>query len=397
MRIAIFTETFLPKWDGIAHTLTHYLKHIEKRGHSCLMFAPQGAPESYAGTPIIGLPSFPFPFYPDLKLVPPVFNVKKQLAEFKPDIVHLVNLASLGIVGMNHARELKVPVVASYHTDLPGYAKLYGMGLFTNPLWAYFRWLHNQADLNFCPSNYTKAQLETQKFERLKVWSRGVDTEHFNPQKRTAEWRIRLTGGEPDAFLLLYIGRLGTEKRVDWLRPLLDILPKARLAIVGDGPMREDLKKQFESTRTVFTGYLKGEDLSHAYAAADLFVFPSANETFGNVVLEAMASGLPVIAPCSGGPVDMVTQGENGYLFEPGDIADMCALTWRCVMNMEHTRQMSRAARAYAKTRSWEKILDGVLEEYTALIQTTQKNHGHIPQSQTKFKKQYSSSVTPSM
>lgn len=370
MRLAIFTETFLPKWDGIANTLCYLLKHLAVRGHECLMFAPEGAPARYAKTQIIGLPSMTFPFYRDLKLVPPLVDVEKELAAFEPDVVHLVNLASLGLVGMRHAHDLGVPVVASYHTDLPGYARHYGMGLLEDPIWAYFRWLHNQADLNLCPSYFTKKELEAHEFERVSVWGRGVDTERFNPQWRRRDWRNRLTDNHPDKPLMLYVGRLATEKRIDWLRPLMDIVPDAHLAIVGDGPIREDLMACFKGTNTVFTGFLKGMDLSRAYAAADLFVFPSASETLGNVVLEAMASGLPVIAAGAGGPVDHVNHRVNGFLSDPDDPADFAALAWRSITDPDLLHTLSESARAYAETQTWELIFDDLLDKYQALIQS---------------------------
>lgn len=368
MRVAIFTETFLPKWDGIANTLCYLLEHLEKRGHPCLMFAPEGAPPAYAATRIVGLPSITFPFYRDLKLVPPIVDVVDELAAFNPDVVHLVNLASLGLVGMRHAHELDVPVVASYHTDLPGYARHYKLGLLEDPIWAYFRRLHNQADLNLCPSYYTKAQLEAHGFERTEVWGRGVDTARYSPAHRTHAWRERLTDGHPERPLLLYVGRLATEKRIEWLRPILDLRPDVALAIVGSGPIREELEAEFEGTHTVFTGYLQGHDLACAYAAADLFTFPSASETLGNVVLEAMASGLPVIAAGAGGPVDHVQHGVNGFLSDPEDTTDFVALVWRALTDRDALARMAARARAYAETQTWERILDGLLAQYTQAI-----------------------------
>ncbi len=369
MRIAIFTETFLPKWDGIANTLCYLLNHLAKRGHESLMFAPQGGPDQYANTPVIGLPSMACPFYPDLKVVPPLFNVKQQLAAFKPDLVHLVNLASLGLVGMRQARDLGIPVVASYHTDLPGYTKHYGLGVLRDPTWAYFRWLHNQADMNLCPSHFTKAELEAHGFERVHVWGRGVDTERFHPKHRNLGWRRRLCDGDAEAQLLLYVGRLAVEKRVDWLRPLLDVLPDAHLAIVGDGPMRSDMERRFAGTKTVFTGYLEGQALAQAYASADLFVFPSANETFGNVILEAMASGIPAVAAGSGGPLDHIVHNQTGWLCDPYDPADFTALAWRYASSRTQLRKIGQAARAYAETQTWEMILDGLLGKYTQVLQ----------------------------
>jgi len=368
MRVAIFSETFLPKWDGVANTLCYLLDHLADRGHSSLMFAPRGVIAHYASTPIVRLSGFDFPLYPGLRLVPPVFDVRRQLADFRPDVVHLVNPVSLGLVGLRAARSLGLPVVMSYHTDLPGYTAHYGVGLLRDVAWAYFRWLHNQADLNLCPSHFTRRELEAQGFERIKVWTHGVDTVRFHPRHRCAEWRNRLTDGHPEALLLLYVGRLAVEKRVDWLGAVLEALPEARLAIVGNGPQRQALERSFLDAPVVFTGYLRGDDLSRAYAAGDIFVFPSANETFGNVVLEAMASGLAVVAPRSGGPVDLVRDGETGYLFESDDQGDMVKRVLECVQDTERMRWMGRMARAFAETQRWDVILDGVIEEYSSLV-----------------------------
>jgi glycosyltransferase involved in cell wall biosynthesis len=162
--------------------------------------------------------------------------------------VFLINPASLGLAGLRHARALGIPVVASYHTDLPGYAERYGLGLLRDPAWAYLRWLHNQADLNLCPSRFTQQELQARGFQRVGLWRHGVDRERFAPSYRDREWRERLTDGHPDAVLLLYVGRLASEKRVEWLRPMLDVFDGVRLAIVGDGPERERLKEVFAHT-----------------------------------------------------------------------------------------------------------------------------------------------------
>jgi len=367
VRIAIFAETFLPKWDGVTNTLCYLLDHLAARGHESLMFAPQGAPLSYAQTPIIGLPSFRFPLYPALRLAKPTANVERELATFRPDVVHLANPASLGLVGLRAAQRLGTPAAASYQTDIPGYADKYGLPFLRGPIWAYFRWLHNQADLNLCPSRYTQSELAAHGFQRVRLWGRGVDANRVNPARRDPVWRARLSGGHPDAPLLLYVGRLAAEKRVDWLRPALDAIPQARLALVGDGPMRRELERLFPE-RTVFAGYLRGDDLARAYAAADLFVFPSANETFGNVILEAMASGLPVIAPSAGGPVDHVHNGKNGYLFRADCREELAPLAAWLIAHPAYLRELALGARRYAESQRWEVILDGLLEEYAAVI-----------------------------
>ena len=368
MRIAFFTETFSPKIDGVVNTLCYLLDHLAARGHASLLFAPEGGPLKYAHTPVIGLAGIPFPLYPELKLVPPHVDVSQRLVAFQPDLIHVINPFSLGVVGLNQARALQVPVVASYHTDIPGFAVRWGLGLLREPLWAYLRWLHNQADLNLCPSKTTQLELEAQGIQRTKIWSRGVDTRRFNPHHHSQAWRLRLSHSQPETPLLLYVGRLSPEKRVDWLRPMLAALPQVRLAIVGDGPTRPELERLFANTPTVFTGYLRGHDLACAYAAADIFVFPAANETLGNVVLEAMASGLPVVAARSGGVLDHVVDGETGLLFEPESQKALVAAVSRLVADERYAQKLGLASRTWVQNRSWASVLDGLLADYATLV-----------------------------
>lgn len=368
MRIALFTETFLPKIDGISHTLCRLLEHLEAGGHESLLLGPAGGPDRYAGTPIVGLPAGAFPPYRELRLVPPIFDPGDRVAAFAPDLVHVVNPVSLGVTGIRIARRMDLPLVASYHTDIPGFATRWGYGVLAGPLWRYLRWLHNRADLNLCPSRYTRQQLERNGFRRLRVWARGVDTARFGPHWRDRGWRARLSGGRDERTILLYVGRLSPEKRLDWLRPVLDAVPEARLSIVGDGPARSALEQAFAGTGTVFTGFLSGEDLSRAYASADLFVFPAANETFGNVVLEAMASGLPVVAPASGGVLDSVVDGETGLLFSPEDKVGLVRCAGRLALSPATARRLGGSGRKVAESRSWDRVFDGLLADYREVI-----------------------------
>ncbi|MCA9958460.1 MAG: glycosyltransferase family 1 protein [Anaerolineales bacterium] len=368
MRIALFTETFLPKVDGIVNTLCHLLEHLAVRGHDSILFAPTSPAPVYARTPLVTFSGRPFPLYPELKLVSPTVNIRQHLLDFQPDLVHAVQPITLGTAGIWHARRLGIPVVASYHTDIAGYAAQWGMEWLQGPIWHTFRAIHDKADLNLCPSTATLRQLQAQNFPRLRVWTRGVDTTQFHPQWRSSAWRQRLSDGHPDAPLLLYVGRLSLEKRVDWLRPLLDQFPHIRLSIVGDGPARDKLEQLFAGTPTHFTGYLRGADLAHAYAAADAFTFPSAHETLGNVVLEAMASGLPVVVARSGGPLDVVTQGQNGLFFDPDDPADFAAQVGKLLADAPLAAQLGQQARQTAERRSWTQVLDGLLADYAEVV-----------------------------
>ncbi len=371
MRIAFFTETFLPKIDGIVNTLCHLLRYLEAHGHEAMVIAPEGGPLHYAGAKIIGLPGYPFPLYPELKLVPPYVDVEHSLRSFRPDLIHVVNPISLGLVGIRHARQLGLPVVASYHTDIPGFAQRWGLQLFVEPLWAYLRWIHDQADLNLCPSQATLRDLAARGFERLQVWTRGVDSQTFHPMHRSEEWRWRLTDGHPGAPLLLYVGRVTPEKRIEWIRDVLEAIPGARLAVVGDGPHRPQLEMHFAGTPTVFTGYLSGQDLARAYASADIFIFPAANETFGNVVLEAMASGLAVVAANLGGPVGIIKQQVTGLLFEPEDRCDLVRKTLSLTTNQDFANQLRYAARQAALDMTWNAVFDQLILQYETLSAPT--------------------------
>ena len=371
MRIAIFTETFLPKIDGIVNTLCHLLDHLAEHGHQSILFAPMGDSTQYASTPIIRYNGMAFPLYPEVKLVPPVVSIREHLELFEPNIVHVVNPISLGLAGMWHARRLGIPVVASYHTDVPGFAERWGMPMLSNPLWSFFRWVHNQADLNLCPSQTTLEELEAQDFKNVKVWTRGVNTDQFHPRHRSMAWRYRLTDNNPNAPLIVFVSRLSPEKRADWLLNIFDEFPEARLAIVGDGPDRTKLEQLFAGTNTVFTGFLRGHALAQAYAAGDLFVFPAANETLGNVVLEAMASGLPVVTANAGGPLDVVVHGETGLMFAQESPEAMMTAVRQLMTNPNLSKRLATNGRLYAESRGWPAVLNGLLEDYQNLIDQT--------------------------
>jgi phosphatidylinositol alpha 1,6-mannosyltransferase len=374
MRIAFFSETFLPKVDGIVNTLCHLLDYLADSGHDSLLFTPHSScpendPAQYAVTRIIRYPGLPAPFYPELRLALPDWRLNRQLRVFCPDLIHIVNPVTLGMAGLWQARRLKIPVVASFHTDIAGFARHWGLRAFAWPIWASLRLTHNQADLNLCPSEVTAQQLRQQGIKRVKVWAHGVDSQRFHPDKRTDVWRERLADGEPDKPILLFVGRVSWEKGLDWLPPLMAALPDVRLAVVGDGPARRPLARQMAGLPVVFTGYLRGEALAEAYAAADLFVFPSPYETFGNVVLEAMASGLPVIAPRSGGLLDFTRDGLHGLLFEPNDQAAFIDAVKRLLADREWARQMGHNGRRQAEALSWSCVSEKLLADYQTLLQ----------------------------
>jgi len=368
VRIAYVTEVFLPKIDGITVTLTHLLEYLRERGHESIMFAPKGSISSYAGTEVIGRLSVRTPFYPELHVALPIARVEKELLKFDPDLVHLVNPTSLGLAGMRAARKHGIPVVASYHTDMPGFARRWRLGFLAKPIYGYYRWVHNQANLNLTPSEFTMKQLKAQGFKRLAVWTGGVDIDRFHPDNASVEMRERLSGGEPEKPLMLFVSRLSREKRADWLLPIVRQISGIRLAIVGDGPARSQLEKLFAGTPTVFTGYLRGPELATAFASGDIFSFTGAEETFGNVVAEAMASGLAVVAPRSGGVVDLVEDGVTGLLFKPEDHSKFLDCVRELAQDLDRAKRMGQAGQKKARLYAWETTLTQLLEFYENVV-----------------------------
>ena len=354
MRIAFFTETFLPKVDGIVTRLTRTLPHLVAAGDEVLIFCPEGAPESHAGAQVVGVPAMPLPLYPELKLALPRPAVSEALERFRPDLVHVVNPAVLGLGGIWLAKTRHLPLVASYHTHLPKYLEYYGMGMLEPLLWELLKAAHNQAELNLCTSSAMVEELAAKGIEHTALWQRGVDTELFRPELASSAMRARLHGGHTDTGnLLLYIGRLSAEKQIERIRPVLEALPQSRLALVGDGPHRQQLERVFEGTATTFVGYLAGDELASAYASGDAFVFPSSTETLGLVLLEAMAAGCPVVGANRGGIPDIVNDGTNGCLFDPDQPASLITAVQRLLGNPTARAELRRAARLEAERWGW--------------------------------------------
>ncbi|MFL0789985.1 MAG: glycosyltransferase family 4 protein [Prochlorococcus sp.] len=373
MKIAFFTETFLPKVDGIVTRLTKTVEHLVKAGDEVIVFCPEGAPSNYMGAKVIGVPAMPLPLYPELKLALPRPSVSEALEAFKPDLVHVVNPAVLGLGGIWLAKTSGIPLVASYHTHLPKYLEHYGMGMLEPLLWELLKAAHNQAVLNLCTSTAMVAELSEKGIQNTDLWQRGVDTDLFRPELRSQEMRRRLLGNFDDqGSLLLYVGRLSAEKQIERIKPVLQALPQTRLALVGDGPHRQQLEKCFENTATTFVGYLAGEELASAYASGDAFVFPSSTETLGLVLLEAMAAGCPVVGANRGGIPDIISDGENGCLYEPdgedGGAQSLIDATQRLLGNDVERQGLRKASRQEAERWGWASATEQLRDYYRQVL-----------------------------
>ena len=369
MRIAVVTETFLPKIDGIVTMVTKTVETLRAAGDEVMIFAPSGGPEELFGAKVVSLPSIPFPAYPELRVAAPRASMRKHLEAFQPDVFHLFEPSLLGIGGIYYGKVLHVPIVISYHTNLPAYLHYYGMGFFEGPTWKLMRERHLRADLNLCTSTQMMDELRNHGIDRLALWERAVDAQRFHPSKCSAEMRNVLSAGEPGKPLLLYVGRLSAEKDIRTLREVLRSMPEARLAIVGDGPTRRDLEKHFRGTPAYFAGYMRGEPLAEAYASADVFVMPSKTETLGLVLMEAMAAGCPVVACNAGGIPDAVEDGVTGFLFEPDDKRGLVETVRRALTNSEERAAIRVRARADVERHSWDGSTRQLRQYYAQAIE----------------------------
>jgi glycosyltransferase involved in cell wall biosynthesis len=375
MRVAIITENFLPKLDGVTRTLARLLEHLQQRKHEAILLGPASSIEQYAGAEIVGTAGIPLPFYPELKFnfFRPLFI--RRLKEFRPDIVHLIDPVVLGAAGLAAARFLNIPVVSSYHTNLAAYCGHFGFPIFTRPMWTYNRFIHNQCELTFCPSPSTAAMLREQGFEHLRIWPRGVDTTLFSPERRSAATRAGwLQGNKAEKILLLYVGRISWEKNLGLLTRAYRAMDTrhCHLVIIGDGPALKEIQVELAGLPVTFTGYLQGEELARAYASADIFAFPSTSETFGQVVLEAMASGLPVVGVHSEGVCDLVRDGQTGFLSYAPNKDDMVISYQMRLEYLIHSKQarqdMGEAAHLYASSRSWSEAMECLMRGYAEVL-----------------------------
>ncbi|MCY4019322.1 MAG: glycosyltransferase family 1 protein [Chloroflexi bacterium] len=378
MRVAIITETFLPKVDGIVKVTCLLLDHLSKRGVEALIIAPRyGDSRRYKDVPIRSLPSLSLPLYPEARLGFATLALFRDLAAFNPDVAHLFHPVMTGIPAMGMLKWLGVPTVTSFHLDYARLARQFRIGLvdlgFTRPIIDELtKNIFNWSDYSLAPSKLVRTQMQKLGISNVGLWRRGVDAQTFHPGFRSAAMRDEMTGGNPDETILIYVGRLSDEKQIEHLGPALESLPKTRLVLVGDGPARPALERAFAGLPVTFMGYLRGQRLSQAYASADIFVFPSRLETFGLVVIEAMAAGLPVVASRVGGVSDIVTEGETGYTFASGDKRALTEGIAKIAADRNIMAYMGAQARAYAERQSWDAIMDEMIELYASLIAENQ-------------------------
>jgi phosphatidylinositol alpha 1,6-mannosyltransferase len=370
MRIAIITESFPPDVNGVAHCVVRVAENLVRTGHHPLVIAPETARATAArpdGTaddafpyPVERVPSIPLPGYTSFRLGLPSPRLRRAISDHGADVVHLASPVMLGAWGSHVARAMDLPVVAVYQTDLPSYARAYHLGPVTEAFaWRWLRDIHNAAGATLAPSTVTAAELTSHGIERVRLWGRGVDIARFSPARRDEALRAELApGGE---VIVGYVGRLAVEKRVDLLASLAAV-PGIRVAITGGGPATDELREALPDA--VFLGERHGADLARIYASLDVFAHTGPFETFGQTIQEAAASGLPVIAPAAGGPLDLVDEGVTGHLVPPGDGDALAAAVASLAADAGRRAAMGAAARAKVLGRSWPALTDELIGHY---------------------------------
>jgi glycosyltransferase involved in cell wall biosynthesis len=325
LRIALITETWLPSVDGIVTRLTWTVRELRRRGHEVMVVAPRSRtqligsvdrlPEGVEVREVfsLGIPMI----YGGKQWGLPLPAVGRHLDSFKPDIVHAVGPFFLGRAAVRHATRRGWPLVCSYHTHIAGYARFYGLGLAEQAILRSLRRLHRQADLNLAASTAAKHHLATIGVEEVQVWEGGVNLAMFNPLRGSTGMRQRITRGHADRLVVVYAGRLAAEKGIERLLPLMQARSDVHLVLVGDGPHRLELQEQFKGKNVTFMGLLSQAKVGEVLASGDVFAFPSTTDTLGLVVLEAMASGLPVLLADSPSNRDLISGTSAGVIFDP--------------------------------------------------------------------------------
>lgn len=379
MRIAIIAEVFLPKIDGVVGRTLNLIQQLLAHGDEVAVICPEVSLPRNSPVPLIEFPGFPCPNYPEYIIGRPDRGLVRRLAEFRPDVIHFVNPFAFGFqcCDLLSRSTLDVPTLFSFHTLYGDFVKQYpGLKPLSRLLWWLMRRYHNTADMNLTVSSVMVEELRHRGFERVELWPPAVDSGRFTPRQNNIDMRSRLSGNHPEAPLLLTVSRLAPEKNVGFLTEILLRIPNARLGIVGGGPQQEELERRFAQYNAHFVGYLSGDELAQAYASADVFIYASETETMGNVILESLACGLPIVAASAGGVPSLLRHGIEGFLFPPRN-GELAAEYVRQLLEEPLRRQsMSAAAVASVQDRTWDAAAKKVRRDYMELRENCTRSAG---------------------
>ena len=371
LRVAVVTESFLPQVNGVTNSVLRVLETLSAKGHEAMVIAPdsENAPSTYAGFRVKRVPSLAVK-----GLLPvgfPQRSMEPLIEGFNPDVIHLASPFFLGKYATRIAQRLSIPTLSIYQTDVAGFARHYGLSIAHSQLTNWVANIHKQTDRTLAPSSWSCEQLQSSGVDNVALWQRGVDSVKFNPDKRSADLRNLFTSHDTGKIIVGYVGRLANEKRIEDLAPLHD-RSDVQLVIVGDGPARQKLERALP--RALFVGYKSGEDLAAHYASFDIFVHTGKHETFCQSIQESLASGVAVIAPNSGGPLDLVQHGRTGFLLDTSNASDLVAAFE--LLSNSHTRElMGITARQSVINRTWEKVNNQLIDHYRELSTAHSKSH----------------------
>lgn len=371
LRIAIFTGNYNHIRDGVSLTLNRLVEFLERQAIPVIVFGPTiDEPALEHNGEFVSVPSVPMPGRPEYRVtVGFPEKAQRRLREFNPTLIHLATPDLLGFRAMRWAQANDIQIVSSYHTHFTSYLKYYNLNMLELLGWKYLAWFYSQCTHVYVPSPSMADELNEQDItEGIRIWARGVYTDRFHPDKRDAEWR-RSIGFDDDDTVVSFVSRLVWEKD---LQTFVDVAKKLgdsiKPLIVGDGPARKELETMLPEA--YFTGFVTGENLYRSYASSDIFLFPSDTETFGNVTLEAMASGLPCVVADATGSRSLVESGVNGYLAPPRDTKEFAACVKKIADDETLRERMSKAARQKALAYSWDNVNTKLLENYREALES---------------------------
>lgn len=371
MRIALFADTYLPQINGVTNTLNRLVSYYEANGIDYKVFAPK-----YNTTQIdVNIEryySLKFFLYPESRITfPNIFRLTASLTEFKPDLIHLMTECNMGIAGLYYGRKHGIPTISNYTTNFSQYTNYYKLNFLEQAIWNYIRWFHTQNDITLCPSNAAGDLLKAHGINHIGIFSRGIDSESFHPMYRNPALRKELGIDEKTVFL--YVGRICAEKDLDILSKSYHSLhaqnpDKTALIVTGDGPYMKKCQSMLPDD-TIFTGFKRGRELAEIYASSDIFICPSSTETFGNVVLEAMTSGLPVIGADAGGVGEIINHRITGLKFQPRNSSELLQCMTELMADTTLADSISANGRQYGLNKTWDKIFHNLMEIYQEVLE----------------------------
>jgi glycosyltransferase involved in cell wall biosynthesis len=369
VRILIGTDTYAPKIDGVSDTAGIVAQSLQARGHDVRVLAPRPGPSQVQGISVTRVNSLGLPFYSEVRATFPFFAAGKLKREFQPDAAIVLTPGPIGVATTRIAASL--PLVNVFTTDIARYLRLYRLGVAGGPVESLMRWMSHQAIATLCPTGLVRDELVGKGYVRTQVWGRGVDRTLFNPARRDMAWRGELFG-PTERPVVLFVGRLAREKRLDDFAQAAKMLDGVSFLIVGDGPQRRFLESAMAGKDAVFTGFLRGESLARAFASSDVFAFPSDTETFGQVVLQAMASGVPPVVVRGTAPAEFVEDGVAGLHVPPRSPGALSAAIRDVLATPGLRARLSHGAWVASSNFSWEALLDRMEQLLTTPVKETQ-------------------------